>query len=158
MDKDRLLQDMVQGRLRWDESLDDVPADRMLEPVFEGGWSMKDVIAHIGEWEGVAATRLEFALGQAATGPDFEDLEIDERNQRYFERNRERPLETVVEQEAANWQRLLAVAESMSEEQLNDDQLVQSRHGHAPWEMIAGNAHEHFDEHTEQIHDWLGKK
>ncbi len=155
MDKDALLQDMVQGRIRWGEMLESVPDGRMTEPVFEGGWSMKDVIAHIGEWEGVAATRLEFGLGQGATGPDFEDMEIDERNQRYFERNRERPLEVVVEQELANWQRLLAVAESLSEEQLNDDAFVTSRPGHTPADMIAGNAHEHFDEHAEQIHDWL---
>ena len=61
----------------------------------------------------------------------------------------------MVEQELANWQRLLAVAESLSEAQLNDTKLPKSGPGHAPWQMIAGNAHEHFDEHAEQIHDWL---
>jgi hypothetical protein len=149
---------MVQGRIRWDQALETVPKDRMLEPVFEGGWSMKDVIAHIGEWEGVAASRLAFALGEVATGPEFEDIEIDERNQRYFERNRERPLEAVTGQEVTNWERLRAVTESMSEEQLNDDELVKSRPGHAPWDIIAGNAHEHFDEHIEQIHSWLASE
>ncbi|MEX0784144.1 MAG: ClbS/DfsB family four-helix bundle protein [Dehalococcoidia bacterium] len=158
MDKDRLLQEMVEGRIRWDEALDSVPDDRMLEPGFEGGWSMKDVIAHVSEWEGVAATRLEFGLDQYATGPDFEGMEIDERNQRYYERNRERPLADVIEREKGTWDRFLAVVESMSEEQLTDPAALKmlADGAGAPWEMIAGNAHEHFDEHIEQIHDWLG--
>jgi hypothetical protein len=156
MEKAELLQAMKEARLRWGETLEGVPEDRREEPALEGGWSVKDVIAHISEWEGVAATRLAFSLGESATGPDFEDLEIDERNQRYYERNRARPLATVVEQEAANWERLVSVAESMSEEQLNDRTLLKTRPGVEPWDMIAGNAHEHFDEHIEQIHDWLG--
>ncbi|MGH2611260.1 MAG: maleylpyruvate isomerase N-terminal domain-containing protein, partial [Tepidiformaceae bacterium] len=146
----------VEGRLRWGETLEGVPGERMLEPVFEGGWSLKDVIAHVSEWEGVAATRLEFSLDRCATAPDFEGMDIDERNQRYFDRNRERTPAAVVEQEATNWTRLLAVTELMTEEQLNDPALPKTGPAHAPWQMIAGNAHEHFDEHIEQIHDWLG--
>ena len=156
MDKDELLQAMKEGRLRWEDALGTVPPERMTEPVFDAGWSMKDVIAHISEWEGVAATRLEHGLGKSATPPEFEDIEIDERNRQYFERNAGLPLERVTAQERANWERLLAVADGMSDQQLNDTKLAKSGPPHAPWEMIAGNTHEHFDEHIEQIHAWLG--
>jgi hypothetical protein len=158
MDKDRLLQAMVEGRVRWEEALASVPEERMLEPAFEGGWSMKDVIAHIAEWANVAATRLEYGLGQRSTPADFEGMEIDARNARFFERNRDVPLNEVQKQEAANWERLLAMAKSLSQEQLDDPSLPKGGPGHPPWDMIAGNAHEHFDEHIEQIHAWLGEE
>jgi hypothetical protein len=156
MDKATLLQDMVEGRIRWEEALEGVPPDRVLEAGFEGGWSLKDVIAHISEWEGVAATRLELGLGLSATGADFEGMDIDERNRRYYERNRGRPFDQVVEREKETWKRFLAVVQSMTDEQLNDTDSRATLPGDAPWPMIAGNAHEHFDEHVEQIHDWLG--
>jgi hypothetical protein len=157
VDKAELLQAMKEGRLRWEGAVTRVPKERREEPSFEGGWSLKDVIAHLSEWEGVAATRLEFSMGRSATGPDFEDLEIDERNARYYERNRRLPFTKVADAEAANWRRLLAVAESMSDDQLQDRALLKTRPGVEPCDMIAGNAHEHFDEHSEQVHNWLGR-
>lgn len=156
VDKDRLLQHMVEGRLRWDAAVERVPRERRLEPGFEGGWSLKDVIAHIGEWEEVAAARLELGLGRRSSPPDFEGVPLDERNARFHERNRHLPLDEVVDTEHERWQRFLSTVQALDQDQLNDPASLGLSPDESVVEMIADNAHEHFDEHIAQIDEWLG--
>ncbi|HEX6031003.1 MAG TPA: ClbS/DfsB family four-helix bundle protein [Tepidiformaceae bacterium] len=155
MDRRQLLAEMRDGRGRWDAALDRVPRERMLEPAFEGGWSLKDVIAHVGAWERVATLRLERGLGRGATLDSFEGAPLDERNQRYYEAHRGHELEDVINGELEAWAQLVSTVEALQEADLHDPSRLGLQADGIPWEMIAGNAHEHFDEHIAQIDEWL---
>ena len=155
MDRAQLLAEMLEGRRRWDATLDRVPRERMSEPAFEGGWSVKDIVAHVAAWERVAAARLEHGLGRGRALDPLEDLPLDERNQRYFEANREAQLDDVIAGELEAWAQLLSIVEALDEADLHDPSRLRLRGDVEPWQMIAANSHEHFDEHIPQIEAWL---
>jgi hypothetical protein len=157
MDRAQLLAEMREGRVRWDAALDRVPRERMLEPAFEGGWSLKDLIAHVAAWERVAALRLERGLGRGTTLDPFEGVPLDERNQRYYEAHRDHEIEDVISSELEAWAQLVSIVETLQEADLHDPSRLGLPADGVPWQMIAGNAHEHFDEHVAQIDEWVAR-
>ena len=47
MDKREFIERINTERERWDDFLNQVPNDRMLEPGVEGDWSVKDILPHV---------------------------------------------------------------------------------------------------------------
>ena len=51
MERADLLERLQSGRREWDDLISSVPRERMLEPVWEGGWTIKDIVAHVDFYE-----------------------------------------------------------------------------------------------------------
>ena len=51
MECSELLGRLQTGRQEWDELIASIPRERMLEPVWEDGWTIKDIVAHVDFYE-----------------------------------------------------------------------------------------------------------
>ena len=125
----------------------------------EGGWSPKDNLAHLSEWmnslmgyhidrrppEEVMRLTLEQTQGW--------DMEII--NPVLFERNKDRPIQDVLDELKQMYERLLAKLDAMSFED-----LLKPRHADDPTKRpllmwILGDTTEHFAEHRQTIEKML---
>ena len=91
--KKHFLATVQADRDRFDRILQSVPADLLTEPILPGGWSVKDVLAHIswGEREGTGLVR-----ARALAGSELWNLPEDERNEAVVRESRSQGLDEVV--------------------------------------------------------------
>ncbi len=111
--------ELERGKL--DAVLESEAPERMSEPGVVGEWSVKDVLAHLVEWE-------QMALGWYWTGlrgetpevpaPGYKWNQTPQLNRAIFEKHRDRPLEDVVAAFRASREEILGVIESLSDEDL----------------------------------------
>jgi uncharacterized protein (TIGR03083 family) len=134
--------------------------EQLQQPVLEGGWSVKDVLAHISWWEQrmilvlEAASRGEAPPSLLQPGEDWE-IAIARLNQETFLANRERALDDVRGSFQRSFQQSVAAVAALSEEQIFDPAALGAVLSRPAFEMIADNTFEHYREHREAIHDWL---
>ena len=50
LSKDQLVSEMKQENADWQALLDDIGEANMIQPEVAGGWSIKDIVAHLTEW------------------------------------------------------------------------------------------------------------
>jgi hypothetical protein len=152
MNKQELLSKVRASRVRFDTEIGQVPTDEMTEPNLDNGWSIKDMLAHIGFWEGRAADLLN-TLQQGQT-PDGE-REIDRLNARVYAEHQAQPLNEVVKWERSQYDNLLDEIENSSEADLFNPNRFAWTEGVAFYEWIAGNTYGHYDEHLAALRKWL---
>jgi hypothetical protein len=112
------------------------------EPVpADGGYRVKDHIAHVAAWRRRAADVLRGA-GEGIT-------DVDGWNARAYERTRDLPADEVVREARDSWSDLIGEIEKLTEEQL---------HGPHPfnpdlelWVVVFANGSKHFEEHAGYI-------
>lgn len=130
-----------------------VPRDRMEEPILSGGWSVKDVVAHItwSEHEMVGVLRQKALVGSPLWG-----LGQDARNAIVYAENRDRDLDDVLSEEQRVYAELLPLLEMLTSEELIDgDRWEQMLPDVPPWRIFAGSTFQHYEDHAAAIADWL---
>ena len=118
-----------------------------------GKWSVKDVIAHVmsGEREMVPIMHKHVVAGS-----ELWNLSDDERNEIVYQQNRERPLHEIMSQEQQAYADLLAAAQTLSDEDLNDlHRFQQMPEDWMPWRLFAGNSFEHYQDHMPALRTWV---
>jgi hypothetical protein len=150
MTKDELLTRIGEARGRWDAALAGLDDAQLLQPGFAGQWTAKDVIAHIAwherEMIGVCRTR-------TLAGSEWWSLSTDERNGAIFQANRERPLDEVRGEAAQVYAELLGALQTLSDEELVDaGRFADMPADWLPWQVIAGNTYEHYEDHLPAAH------
>jgi uncharacterized protein (TIGR03083 family) len=160
MTKARLLETLRVKRAEWDALLAEVPEDQMTEPGVAGEWSVKDIIAHLTHHERWFADRLHENLrGEIYIPTEMDWMDFDERNDRIFQQNRNRPLPDVLAESRQVFQRLLEGVQAHSEEFLIEPQQFEG----APepvtvWKMLRGDVYEHYGQHVPSIQSWLAAR
>lgn len=156
MSKSDLQEEIQAGRLLLDGILQRVDHARMLDPVLEGGRSVKDVIAHVTAWE----QRLLGWLATAATGetpqlpaPGYTWAELDEVNALSYERLKDQPLDATLASYSASLALIFAALAHLSEEDLNRQYF--ETESESLWQFFAANTYWHYREHAEEIAAWL---
>jgi len=125
----------------------------------EGGWSPKDNLAHLSEWMNslmgyhIDRRSPEEVMGLTPEQAKGWDMEII--NPVLYERNKERPIEDVLDELKLTYEKLLAKLDSMSFEE-----LLKPRHADDPTKRpllmwVLGDTSEHFAEHREVIQRML---
>jgi hypothetical protein len=66
--KTELLERMRAGREEWDALIAQIPDSARIEPALAGGWSVKDLIAHVAAIEAVSDEDIARTGAQAWTG------------------------------------------------------------------------------------------
>jgi hypothetical protein len=132
--------------------------EQMSQPGVENNWSVKDILAHITDWEGRMVQWIEETLrGEApqrpAPGMTWDDL--DRLNEQTYLLNKDRDLRDVLADFHRSYERAYSVVEALPEEDLIDPQRFAWRKGDPLWHMVAGNTWEHYQEHRESIEKWL---
>jgi hypothetical protein len=135
-------------------TIEKIPSDRMNEPD-EGGWSPKDNIAHLTEWmklqlgyhmDGRPAHEVAHLSPEDLQGWDFEHI-----NQIFFERNRNRSVDDVVDELKLVYSEIVGRLESMPFEDLLKPRWPDQPERGPLLNWVLGNTSEHFAEHRQNM-------
>jgi hypothetical protein len=119
--KKQLLTEIQKERAALADLLVDLSAEQMTQPGVLGAWSVKDVLAHLIEWE-------QMVLGWYAAGKKgkipaipaegIKWSELPRLNQQIYEKHRDRSLPDVLKQFVASYRKIFKLAEGLSEKDL----------------------------------------
>jgi hypothetical protein len=158
MTKTKILGLIRSERETLEAMLDQLSETQMTQPSVENAWSVKDILAHITDWEKRMVQWIEESLQgktpeRPASGMAWNDL--DELNEQIYLANKNRPLNEVLADFHDSYQQSLKVIEALAEEDLLDPNRFEWREGNPLWPMVAANTWEHYREHREAIGNWL---
>ncbi len=158
LSKTQLLTELRNEWVAWEALLDEIGEAHMTQPEVAGGWSIKDIVAHLTGWRRRSVLRFQALLKHE---PDFsppwppELQEDDEINAWIYEANRNRPLADVLSDSRETFQQLIDTFEAFSEDDLQDLRPIVK----VEEEQISGGmffAHFH-EEHESDMRAWLDK-
>jgi uncharacterized protein (TIGR03083 family) len=152
MERAGLVRAVEDGRARLEAAIAGVPTGRLEEPGLAGGWSVKDVLAHVAFWEESLLAQLDAAAsGQPAPAQDEDFHTV---NARVQATHRDRPLADVGQWADRTHRALVAHLRS-----LPAALLLAPAPGGADdtplWRSVPGATYEHYPEHVEAIQAWL---
>jgi hypothetical protein len=141
------------ARAEWESVLAQVPRERLTEPGLPGGWSVKDVLAHMtwGTREGVGMMR-----ARRLVGSDLWKLEDDARNAIVVDESRARPLDDVMADYQTTSAEFTAELERLDDEMLNEPaRWPNMPPDWRPWRIIYDP--KHYAHHARDVRDWLDR-
>jgi hypothetical protein len=160
--KTELLERMRAGREEWDALLAQIPDSARTEPVLAGGWSVKDLIAHVAAIENWTAAQIRAAnegrvptdrelYGVEEVTLDPEGWDLDRENAAIYARYKETPLAEVMTFSSQAFADLVTAVEAVSDEDV-------ARTGAQTWtgdttllETIPGQCYAHYEQHTDEL-------
>ncbi len=156
--RQELLKMMVKERLHWEAVIGKLSEDQYLEPGVDGRFSVKDLLAHIIDWEQRMLQWINESFSgivpqRPAPGMTWDDL--DKLNQQTYLDNKDRPLDEVISTSEESYSRVLNVIQDLTDEDLFDGSRFAWREGDPLWHMVAANTWWHYLEHREQVEAWL---
>lgn len=120
--KDEALSNIREARAELEASFAGLSQETLTGPVTDGGWSIKDHLAHIAEWQrrGLAVIAGKHpADGFGIDRETYEQLaDVHAINELLFQRHKDRSLGEVIEDFRSTHQRVEKTIESMSEDDL----------------------------------------
>ena len=159
MSKAQFLAELDNENASWQALLDDIGEANMTQPKVAGGWSIKDIVAHITEWRRRTVKRFQAKLNHTTgiTPPPWpsELQDDDEINAWIYETNRDRPLADVLSDSRDVFQQLAHTFDAFS-----DDAFQELQRTDWPWEeQLSGRfVFSHFhEEHEPDMRAWLDK-
>lgn len=159
--RQELLKILVTEHLRWEAVLGTLSDDEYLESGVDGRLTVKDLLAHIVEWEQRMIQWINESLAgivprRPAPGMDWEDL--DRLNELIYLANKDRELDDVLTASGESYSQSLDLIQNLTDEDLFDGNRFAWRKGDPLWHMVAANTWWHYMEHREQVEAWLKKR
>jgi hypothetical protein len=119
--KAQLLDDARCERTALEKLLEKLSPEEMVHPGTLGDWSVKDILAHLIEWEQMVLGWIE--TGQSGKTPampaeGYKWNQLPALNQHIYEKHRDRPLAETLEQFHSSYQQILVSIQGFSEETL----------------------------------------
>ena len=168
--KAQLLDELSDEQAQWEALLRDIGEENMTQPDVAGGWSIKDIVAHLTGWRRRTVERFRAALRNepprqiwpAELGTDAEldaedDITTDRVNAWIYAANRDRPLTDVLRDSRDVFDQLVATLGAFPEADLLNPVRF-------PWiaaedfplagALFFGHFH---DEHEPDMRAWLAK-
>jgi uncharacterized damage-inducible protein DinB len=156
MNQTEFLMDVDRAYAKWQTLLAQISPDEMSDPVMEGGWTLKDVIAHIAWYEGEMIGVLQ---SRALAGSELWELPNDERNASIYETFKNDPIDQILAQADKIHAALMPLLETLTDEELNGaSHFAEMPPDWIPWEVIASNTSEHYRDHIPEVQNWLARK
>jgi hypothetical protein len=153
MDKVEFLNQLLESHSSWKALLGQVPECAMELPGVCGKWSVKDVIAHVTWFEREMVGMLQ---ARALVGLDLWNLPGDDRNEAIYQQNSQRTLEDIRSEAAEVLPLLVAGMDGLADQDLLSPEGFRGMPPEwIPWQVIASNTFEHYDNHSQDIRKWL---
>lgn len=155
--KTELIDLIRRDRQRLERLIAHAPPDRITQPGVENDWSIKDIMAHVADWEQYVVRRIDAALhGRPLDQRHMpNDAAMDQINADNIDRSRHHPLDQIQAAFAQSADQVIAVLEQLSDDDLWSTTTVSERFNGPLWQHIAVNTYEHYVEHSEPIEAWL---
>ncbi len=151
----QLVEEIISKRKAWDAVLADIPLERWEEPIEPGGWSLKDLTAHITWYEHEVIPAL---LTHVLEGSELWELPLEERNQAIFQQNKDRLLVDVLADSQEVFPRFVQAVAALEDADLEDPARFQYMPAEwKPVELVTSNSTEHYEDHTAQVRAWLAR-
>lgn len=156
--RQELLKMMVKERLHWEAVVGGLSEDQYLESGVADRLSVKDLLAHMIDWEGRMLLWIKESFSgivpqRPAPGMTWDDL--DKLNEQTYLANKDRLLDEVLTASAESYSRVLDAIQNLSDEDLFDGSRFAWREGDPLWHMVAANTWWHYREHRQQVETWL---
>ena len=150
-----LVEQIKSIRQAWDNQLAAIPLERWEEPREPGGWSLKDITAHITWYEREVIPAL---LTHVLKGSELWDLPLEERNWIIHNQNKNRSLAEVIAESKEVFPRFIQAVASLEDADLEDPSRFQFMPAEwRPVDLITSNSSEHYEDHIAQVRTWLQK-
>ncbi len=158
LSKTQLLTELRKEQAAFEALLDEIGEAHMTQPEVAGGWSIKDIVAHLTGWRRRSVRRFRALLNHE---PDFsppwppELQDDDEINAWIYESNRDLPLAEVLSDSREVFQQLVDTLDTFSENELQDLRRTLG----LKEEQVGGSmffAHFH-EEHEPDMRAWMEK-
>lgn len=151
----QLLEQVIEKRAEWDTLLGQVVDADWLVPLEPGGWTLKDISAHVTWYEREVIPAF---LTHVMEGSELWLLPLEERNQAIYALNKDRPLDEVRAEAAVLFERFIAAARALDDSDLEDPTHFQYMPlDWMPSGLITSNSLEHYEDHIAQVRAWLGR-
>lgn len=151
MNRSELLTSIYEGRAELEEALGRFERHDLTRALLPNGWSIRDVIAHIGFWERRMVVLYDI-LGAGQTPQDaIGEESLDQLNARVYEENHLLPVGIVQINEAEAYRALLGIAETAPEIDLFDPHRFPWTEGEPFYRWIATNTYEHYADHVPDL-------
>ena len=155
MDKQELIDKLEQSREEFLDTIEALSEEEMEQPGVMEGWSVKDILAHIALWESELVKLLfQARQGRKPTTIHFTGETVDERNAKWHNQSKDRPLERVLEDFHGVRNQTIRRVEAFPDRDLDDPQRYPWLQGEPLWKWIAADSYEHEAEHAPQIREW----
>ncbi len=156
------------ARAAFDELLVAVGTDRMTQPIDAGGWSVKDIVAHITSYERWTTAHLRSVLrGEPPTvmeqygtvePPEGADpFDLDTLNASMHERDRSLTLDEVMHTAGATFADLVDVLLSLPPEAFSQEGVLDWAGDDALPRVIDAQIIDHYAQHEPAIRDWIAR-
>jgi hypothetical protein len=160
MNKQELLSNLRTGHERLQTALAAAqaaaPGISMDQAMLENGWTIKDLLAHIGFWEMSAVDNFQSLLSGKKIETVYTEATVDEINAQVYAEHHGQTFDQAQAWENECFQSLLAATENASDMDLFNPHRFGWTNGRPFYEWIIGNAYEHYDEHLVAVQKWMG--
>src|SRR5438477_8420769 len=123
MQKREVIEAIQSERAHLESLLASMSAEQMCQRVLDGQRSVKDILAHIADWERRCIVWIEAGLhGETPERPEqgYTWKDIDALNERTFLENKDRPLLEVQVDSRRAYEQFLGQVQSLSDEDITD--------------------------------------
>ena len=145
MNKAELLINIRSGRAQLESALAQFSDEQLLAPNLHGGWSIKDLIAHIGFWE--QRTAIQFSTLLRDVEPPDENITLDELNAQVYAQNQHKPLAEVRREEQSAYEQLFLLVENALDDDLFNPRRFAWTDGKLFAEWVENNTYGHYEQH-----------
>ncbi len=158
--KAQLMSELKQENTDWQALLDAIGEANMTQPEVAGGWSIKDIVAHITEWRRRTVKRFQIIRNpNVDLTPHWpkalQDDDVDKINAWFYEVNRDRPLTDVLDDSREVIQQLIDAIDALSDDDFQDPRIVAWLDGEQlTGAYLFGHFHE---EHEADMRAWLDR-
>jgi hypothetical protein len=167
--KTELLERIRAGRAEWDALIGQVPDSARTEPALAGGWSVKDLIAHVAAYENWTAAQILAAnegrvptdkelYGVEEMPADPEGWDLDRQNAAIYARYTKMSLADVMTFSGQAFADLVAAVEAVSDEDI-------ARSGTQTWtgdrtllEIVPEQSYAHYEQHADELRSISGNE
>lgn len=151
-----LLEQVLARRAEWDALAAQVADEDWLLPLEPGGWTLKDITAHITWYEREVIPAF---LTHVMEGSELWLLPLEERNQAIHALNRGRALAEVREEAEQVFRRFVEAVQTLDDADLdNPARFKYMPPDWKPYMLITTNSLEHYEDHLAQLRAWLARR
>ncbi len=158
--KTELLNDIENEWSRLMVTVEKLNPDQLVKPDV-GGWSPKDNLAHLTEWMKILiGYYMDNRPANEVTGipqEELKDWDFERMNKIFYERNRSRSIDDVVDELKLIYSEVVGRLESIPFEDLMKPRFPNDPDKQPLLNWVLGNTSEHFAEHRENIEKATGK-
>lgn len=151
MDRSELLNQIRAGRAELEAAVARFDRHDLTAPLLPNGWSIKDVIAHIGVWERRMVTLYDILRAGELPQVRVDGETIDAFNARAYQENQLLPLGIVQINELEAYQALVRIVETAPDDDLFDPQRFAWTEGDPFYRFILINTSEHYTDHIPEL-------